>query len=109
MAQTDPNMEQGRDIREELPVLGEQLLGRVRELIHEGNVRRIIIKQEGHTILEIPLTVGLVGAVIAPMWAAIGAIGALIAQCSIEVVRTEQPTDTTGGPFDTGDKPPSAL
>ena len=109
MAQTDPNMEQGRDIREELPVLGEQLLGRVRELIHEGNVRRIIIKQEGHTILEIPLTIGLVGAVVAPMWAAIGAIGALLAQCSIEVVRTERPTDTAAGPFGTDEKPPTVL
>src|SRR5437763_2754897 len=106
MAQTDPNMEQGRASREELPVLGEQLLSRVRELIHEGNVRRIIIKQEGHTILEIPLTVGLVGAVVAPMWAAIGAIGALIAQCSIEVVRSEPSTGTTS---DTGETPPTGL
>ena len=109
MTQTDPNMEQGRASREELPVLGEQLLSRVRELIHEGNVRRIIIKQEGHTILEIPLTVGLVGAVVAPMWAAIGAIGALIAQCSIEVVRSDRPTDTTSGTSDTGERPPTGL
>src|SRR6266568_2704813 len=106
MTQTDPNMEQGHDFREELPVLGEQLLSRVRELIHEGNVRRIIIKQEGHTILEIPLTVGLVGAVVAPMWAAIGAIGALLAQCSIEVVRSEPPTGTAS---DTGETPPTGL
>ncbi len=106
MTQTDPNMEQGRDLREELPVLGEQLLSRVRELIHEGNVRRIIIKQEGHTLVEIPLTIGLVGAVVAPMWAAIGAIGALLAQCSIEVVRSEPPTGTTS---DTGETPPTGL
>ncbi|SRR6266567_3237898 len=109
MTQTDPNMEQGRDLREELPVLGEQLLSRVRELIHEGNVRRIIIKQEGHTLVEIPLTIGLVGAVVAPMWAAIGAIGALLAQCSIEVVRSDRPTDTTGGTSDTGERPPTGL
>src|SRR5947207_12417762 len=96
MSQTDPNLNPTqRDLREELPVLGEQLLSRVRELIHEGNVRRIIIKQEGHTLVEIPLTIGLVGAVVAPMWAAIGAIGALLAQCSIEVVRSDRPTDTT--------------
>jgi len=109
MTQTDPNMEQGRDLREELPVLGEQLLSRVLELIHEGNVRRIIIKQEGHTLVEIPLTIGLVGAVVAPMWAAIGAIGALLAQCSIEVVRSDRPTDTTGGTSDTGERPPTGL
>src|SRR5205823_9988281 len=103
MSQTDPNLQAGQRYQEELQVLGEQLLSRVRELIHEGNVRRIIIKQEGHTIMEIPLTIGVVGAVVAPMWAAIGAIGALLAQCSIEVVRSERPTDTGTGPFDTGE------
>lgn len=93
MSQTDPNVDQSqRDFREELPVLGEQLVGKVKELIHEGNVRRIIIKQEGHTIVEIPLTVGVVGVIVAPVFAALGAIGALLAQCSIEVVRTERPT-----------------
>ena len=79
---------------EELQVMGEQLLTRVKELVHEGNVRRIIIKQEGHTILEVPLTVGVVGVLVAPALAAIGAIGALIAQCSIEVIRSERPSDT---------------
>lgn len=94
MSQTDPNSEQGqgRDFIEELPVLGEQLVGKVRELFHEGNVRRIIIKQEGHTILEIPLSVGVVGVILQPALVAIGAIGALMAQCSIEVVRSEPPT-----------------
>jgi Domain of unknown function (DUF4342) len=93
MTQTDPNVEQqSRDFIEELPVLGEQLVTKVRELVHEGNVRRIIIKQEGHTILEIPLTIGVVGVILQPAIVAIGAIGALMAQCSIEVVRTERPT-----------------
>ncbi len=93
MTQTDPNIEQqGRDFIEELPVMGEQLVTKVRELVHEGNVRRIIIKQEGHTILEIPLTIGVVGVILQPAIVAIGAIGALLAQCSIEVVRTERPT-----------------
>src|SRR5256885_4257446 len=103
MTQTDPNMESGqRDFREELPVLGEQLVSKVKELIHEGNVRRIIIKQEGHTIMEIPLTVGVVSVIVAPVLAAIGAIGALIAQCSIEVIRTERPTSGSN-------EPPAAL
>ena len=94
MSQTDPNSEQaqGRDFIEELPVMGEQLVGKVRELVHEGNVRRIIIKQEGHTIVEIPLTIGVVGVILQPALVAIGAIGALLAQCSIEVVRSERPT-----------------
>lgn len=94
MTQTDPNanieQKQGYGI-EELQVVGEQLLAKVKELIHEGNVRRIIIKQEGHTLLEIPLTFGVAGVILAPTLAAIGVIGALIAQCSIEVIRTERP------------------
>src|ERR1700720_4643531 len=85
MSQTDP-VEQAQRHQEELQVMGEQLLSKVKELIHEGNVRRIIIKQEGHTIMEIPLTVGLVSVIVAPVLAAIGAIGALIAPCSIEVI-----------------------
>ncbi|GCE13156.1 DUF4342 domain-containing protein [Tengunoibacter tsumagoiensis] len=75
---------------EELQVVGEQLLSKVKELVHEGNVRRIILKQDGRTILEIPLTIGVAGVVLAPIWAAIGVLGALIAQCSIEVVRVEK-------------------
>ena len=91
MSQTDPNLQAGQRYQEELQVMGEQLLARVKELVHEGNVRRIIIKQEGHTIMEIPLTVGVVGAIMAPALVAIGAIGALLSQCSIEVVRSERP------------------
>jgi len=95
MTQTDPSNNEPKSgyQLEELQVMGEQLLARVKELIHEGNVRRIIIKQEGQTIMEFPLTIGVVGAVLAPALAAIGAIGALIAQCSIEVVRSERPSE----------------
>ena len=94
MSQTDPNNDiEQKGNYEELQVMGEQLLTRVKELVHEGNVRRIIIKQEGHTILEVPLTVGVVGIIAAPALAAIGVIGALLAQCSIEVIRSERPTD----------------
>src|SRR5919206_3206475 len=92
MSQTDPtNVDRSTNYQEELQVMGEQLLTRVKELVHEGNVRRIIIKQEGHTVLEVPLTVGVVGAIMAPALVAIGAIGALLSQCSIEVVRSERP------------------
>jgi hypothetical protein len=94
MTESDNYMGRGqsRDFQEEVQVLGDQLLSRVKELVHEGNVRRIIIKQEGRTIIEIPLTVGVVGAIFAPTLAAIGAVGALLAQCSIEVIRSETPT-----------------
>lgn len=96
MSQADPNTSNvdQRPAYEELQVVGEQLLGKVKELLHEGNVRRIIIKQEGHTIMEFPLTIGVVGVVVAPMLAAIGAISALITQCSIEVVRSERPSSS---------------
>ena len=96
MTQTDPNSNiEHKQGYEELQVMGEQLLSKVKELIHEGNVRRIIIKQDGHTIMEFPLTFGLAGVILAPTLAAIGVVGALMAQCSIEVVRSEGPTDTT--------------
>ena len=93
LTQTDTNTNpEQKSYTEELQVMGEQLLSKVKELLHEGNVRRIIIKQEGRTIMEFPLTIGVVGVVAAPILVAIGAISALIAQCSIEVVRSETPT-----------------
>ncbi|HLI08031.1 MAG TPA: DUF4342 domain-containing protein [Ktedonobacteraceae bacterium] len=92
MTQNDTGNVETKNYTDELQVMGEQLLSKVKELVHEGNVRRIIIKdQNGHTILEIPLTIGVVGAILAPTAAAIGAIGALLAQCSIQVVRSEPP------------------
>lgn len=96
MTQTDtPNRNpEQKSYQEELQVMGEQLLSKVKELIHEGNVRRIIIKQDGNTIMEFPLAVGVISVIAAPVLVAVGAIGALIAQCSIEVVRSEQPTSS---------------
>lgn len=71
---------------ETFEIKGENLLKKVKELIKEGNVRKIIIKnKEGRTILEIPLTFGVVGVAIAPQLAAIGAIAALLTECSIVV------------------------
>ena len=66
----------------------EQALGEIRRLIEEGNVRRVVVKQHGKTIAEFPLTVGVVGAVIAPIAAAIGALAAVLTECTIEVERT---------------------
>lgn len=94
MTQTTPNAPnagQHQEYREEWQVMGNQLLATVERLIHEGNVHRIIIKQEGRTVMEIPLTIGVVGAVLAPMLAAVGALGAVLTNCTIEVIRTEQP------------------
>ncbi len=75
--------------REKYRVAGEKLLGKVKELVHEGNIRRLVIKnEEDKTLIEIPFTIGVVGAAFWPVWAAIGAIAALVANCSIEVERT---------------------
>lgn len=74
--------------KEEFKVDGEHLLGKVKALIAEGNVRRITIRnKEGKTLVELPLTVGVVGAVLAPVLAAIGAIAALVGECTILVER----------------------
>jgi hypothetical protein len=69
---------------------GDQLLKTVKDLIEAGNVRRIRIKQKGHVVAEFPLTIGVVGAVFAPVLAAIGALAAVITECSIEVERVEK-------------------
>lgn len=70
---------------------GDNLLAKVKEIVHEGNVRRIVIKnEEGKTLVEFPLTVGVVGAVLLPVFAAVGAIAALVTECSIEVERAEE-------------------
>ena len=76
---------------EEYKVTGEKLLARVKELVHEGNIRRIIIKNdEGKTLIEIPLTLGVVGALLLPVWAAVGAVAALVADCTIVVEKVEE-------------------
>jgi Domain of unknown function (DUF4342) len=81
---------QDRVWREELKVQGDALLSKVKELAHEGNVRRIIIKDsKGQPLIEVPLTVGVVGALVAPVAAGIGAIAALAADYSIVVERRE--------------------
>jgi DNA-binding HxlR family transcriptional regulator len=75
---------------EEFKVSGEMLLAKIKELVHEGNVRRIVIKNdEGHVYAEFPLTAGVVGVLLLPVWAAIGAIAALVADLTIVVERKE--------------------
>ena len=76
--------------REEYTVSGSNLVNRVGELLHEGNVTRVIVKnEEGKNLLEIPATVGVVGVVVAPWLAALGVIAALVANCKIVVERRE--------------------
>jgi hypothetical protein len=89
---------------EEFRVSGEAVLSKVKELVREGNVRRITIKnEEGRTLIEIPLTIGVIGTVLLPVWAAIGAIAALAANLTLAVERRpkdaapDAPTTTPSG------------
>lgn len=75
---------------EEFRVEGKKLIAKIKELFHEGNIRRIIIKdKEGKTIMEIPMTLGVVGVLLAPQLAAIGAIAALISEATIVVEKSD--------------------
>ena len=84
--------EKGRT--EEFVVSGETLIATVKELLHEGNVRRVSLQtEEGKSLIEVPLTFGVAGAaaaaLLAPVWAAIGAIAALVTKCKIVVERLQ--------------------
>lgn len=75
---------------EEVHVLGRDLVDKVRDLIHEGNVQRIVVKDEhGNTFVEVPVTIAAVGVIVAPLLAALGAISALVAKFTIVVIRSE--------------------
>ena len=74
----------------EFQVIGKDLIARLKEIIHQGNVRHImIINEDGKTLIEVPMTLGAVAVILLPVWAAIGAIAALVANCTI-VVKTEK-------------------
>lgn len=75
---------------EEFRLSGGEVLDKIKELLHEGNIRRIILKsEEGKTYLEIPLTVGIVGAALLPVLAAVGALAAVVARMTVVVERVE--------------------
>lgn len=83
-------MENFRVSMEEFKVLGKELVDKVQEMIHAGNIRRIIIRDDqGHTFIEVPLTVAAIGAVAAPVLAAVGAIAAHLAHFTIVVERVQ--------------------
>lgn len=84
-------MASARVVYEEFKVMGKDLVEKISQLIHEGNVRRIIIKDEkGNTFLEIPLTVATVGVIAVPLLAGLGAIAAMIANFTIVVEKTQE-------------------
>jgi hypothetical protein len=94
-------MDNAKTFFEEMKVLGNDLAEKVKALIHEGNVRRIIIKDEhGHTFVEIPVTVAAVGALFAPILAAVAALAAMAAKFTVVVEKSrdaEAPGDSTAG------------
>lgn len=88
-----------RTFTEEFRVSGDALLSKVKALVREGNIRRITIKNdEGRTLVEIPLTLGVIGTALLPVWAAIGAIAALVANLTLTVERVESDGAPEGGP-----------
>ena len=83
---------------------GAAILDKLRDLVHEGNVRRVVVEHQGRPVAEFPLTAGVVGAVFAPVLAAIGALLALLQNCTIRVERAQDvPSDSTPAP--TEDRP----
>jgi hypothetical protein len=84
--------QEGRNGSNTVRLKGQAFVDKVKELVHEGNVRRIVIKNDaGHTVMEIPVTAGVVAAVVAPVVTAVGAIAALAKEWSIEVEHGEEP------------------
>lgn len=81
---------QDRTRTEEFKIEGGKVLDKIKELIHQGNIRRIILKNEdGKTLIEIPLTLGLVGAALLPIFAAVGALAALVTRMTLVVEKTD--------------------
>src|SRR6476660_9005688 len=90
--------------REIIKAEGSQLIDQIKRLIHEGNVRRISIKQDDRTVVEFPLTIGVIGVVLAPVLAAAGALAALLTECTIEVERFEDVPVAHAAPTTNGHK-----
>jgi hypothetical protein len=94
-----------RTWRETIEGTTEQVLAQIKRLVDEGNIRRVLVKQHGKVIAEFPLTVGVVGTVIAPLAAALGALTAVLAECSIEVEKTAPaPAEPAATPSNAADE-----
>ena len=86
---------EGKSRKERYKVAGDRVVEKLKELLHEGNVRHVVIKNDdGKTLIEIPVTLGVAGALLLPVWAAVGAVAAVVANCTIEIERTDEGDDT---------------
>jgi hypothetical protein len=93
-ARDDRRIEEPADGREKHRVSGDRVIEKIKDLIREGNVRHIVIKNdEGRTLIEFPVSIGLAGALLLPVWAAVGAIAAMVTKCTIEVERDPEEED----------------
>jgi hypothetical protein len=92
-----PNDAQAEDSpggREKYKVAGDRVVSTIKELIRQGNVRHVVIKNdEGSTLIEFPVSIGVAGAILLPVWAAVGAIAAVVTQCTIEIERVAEEED----------------
>ena len=86
---------------------GENVIARIKGVIHEGNVRRVVIQHQGRTVAEFPLTAGVIGAVLAPVLAAIGALVALLQDCTIQVEREKKDNQANRASSADGSSPSS--
>jgi Domain of unknown function (DUF4342) len=98
-----------RTWREKIEGTTDQILAQIKRLLDEGNIRRVVVKQQGRVVAEFPLTVGVVGTVIAPVAAAIGALTAVLADCTIEVEKTSEPPSTGTASATTPATPDAAV
>ena len=98
---TQDNADSGADTRpgrERYKVAGDRVIAKLKELLHEGNIRHIVIKNdEGKTLIEIPVTIGVAGALLVPVWAAVGAVAAVVTNCTIEVERQDRDEEGDAG------------
>ena len=93
----DPQADGSEGNREKYKVAGDKLISTIKELIHEGNVRHVVIKNdEGRILIEFPVSIGVAGAVLLPVWAAVGAVAAIVSQCTIEIEREPEEEDDVG-------------
>ena len=95
---TDAGAEPGEPSgKERYKVAGDKVVAKLKELLHAGNIRHIVIKNEdGKTLIEIPVTIGVAGALLVPVWAAVGAVAAVVTNCTIEVERQDRDEDGDG-------------
>ena len=92
--ENDPQTDEAPEGREKYKVAGDKVVATIKELIREGNVRHVVIKNdEGRTLIEFPVSIGVAGAVLLPVWAAVGAVAAIVTKCTIEIERDTEEDD----------------